>query len=59
MHIFFIIKYEFWLNGTSFPYSDGTGAFITQKLGKRDLFAKKWIFEIQNVKVSILRPQGQ
>ena len=31
---FLIVKHDFWLNGTSFPYSDCAGAFKTQKLGK-------------------------
>ena len=29
-----MVKHDFWLNGTSFPYSDRAGAFRTQKLGK-------------------------
>ena len=35
-----MIKHDFWLNGTSFLQTDGTGAFRTQKLDKGDLFVK-------------------
>ena len=36
-----MVKHDFWLNGTLFPQTDGTGALKTQKIGKGYLFAKK------------------
>ena len=35
-----MVKYDFWLNETLFPQTDGIRALRMQKLGKRDLFAK-------------------
>ena len=54
-----MIKHDFWLNRTSFPQSDDAEAFTTQKLGKRDLFAKTCIDLENNKNTLALKMQSQ